>query len=316
MFNLKKCLGLAFMAVALFTGCKEFIEPSLSKKNVTLLAPANGAETNIYAQTFWWETLEDALKYRLQVVSPDFDHPVRLLLDTLVKTNKFTFTLDPGNYQFRVRAENGSSQSPYSISSFKIYPSSIKDQQVQLSAPANNLVTNQSDISFKWQSLYGATQYRLQVDTNSFVDETNLFIDRTIPGLEFPANFVREKTYQWRVKALDATTESKWSVIQSVTFNKTPPPKVVLTSPANNETVVQPVTLKWESLSTAKKYELNVYKNENRVPYSSKYPVSLTTNSYIFNEGRSGEKLFWEVRAIDAVGNTGPFSDLRSFVIQ
>jgi len=47
----KVLLGL----VLLSTGCKEFIEPSIEKKNTVLLAPSNGTETNVCNQTFWWE---------------------------------------------------------------------------------------------------------------------------------------------------------------------------------------------------------------------------------------------------------------------
>lgn len=142
----KVLLGL----VLLSTGCKEFIEPSIEKKNTVLLAPSNGTESSVYSQTFWWEELDNALQYRLQVVTPDFKNTSRLILDTIITASKFNYTLDPGNYEWWVRAENGSSQTPYSKAAFIINPSSIEQQQVQLQSPANNLVTNQSSAVFKW----------------------------------------------------------------------------------------------------------------------------------------------------------------------
>lgn len=78
-----KTLSILVLAIALFClGCKEFIEPSIEKKKVELLAPADGTEGVQYSQTFWWEHVEDALKYRLQVVTPNFDRTARLLIDT------------------------------------------------------------------------------------------------------------------------------------------------------------------------------------------------------------------------------------------
>lgn len=306
----------ALTFIFLFSGCKEFIEPSIAKRNVVLLAPSGGSESSLYNQTFWWETVDDALKYRLQVVSPDFDKTSRLILDTLLSTNKFNYTLDPGSYEWRVRAENGSSQTSYARSAFFIYASSIKEQQVQLQLPANHTLTNQPSNNFTWLKLFGADQYILQIDTNNFVNESKLFLNETLPGQEFLVNFERDKLYKWRVKAKNDTAESKWSVIQNITFDKTPPPVVVLSSPANNELIAKPVTLRWNNTATATKYQLYAYKTESRTPYSSKFPVLLTTTTYSFTEGSSGEKIYWEVRALDETGNTGPYSELRSFVIQ
>lgn len=311
----RSALILALAPFLLISSCKEFIEPSIAKRNVVQLAPVNGSESKQYSQTFWWEPVEDALKYRLQVVSPDFDKTVRLILDTLVETNKFNYTLDPGSYEWRIRAENGSSQTAYVRSAFFIYPSSIKEQQVQLQLPANNTLTSQSQNVFTWLKLFGAEKYILQIDTNNFVNETKLFLNETLPGQEFTVNFDRDKRYKWRVKAKNDTAESKWSAIQNITFDKIPPAAVQLTSPANNESVAKPVTLRWNAVPTAAKYQLYVYKSEGRVPYANKFPVTLTTTSYSLTDGVTGEKVYWEVRAVDEAGNSGAYSELRSFLI-
>jgi len=307
----KVLLGL----VLLSTGCKEFIEPSIEKKNTVLLAPSNGTETNVYNQTFWWEELDNALQYRLQVVMPDFNNTSRLVLDTIVTKSKFSYTLEPGNYEWRVRAENGSSQTPYSKAAFVINPSSIEQQQVQLQSPANNFVTNQSSAVFKWLKLFGADKYQLQIDTANFEDETVLFFNKSTPNQEFNVTLTRDKVYRWRVKAVNATVESKWSVIQNLTLDKTPPGIVFLTSPTNEQVVTKNVSLKWEALPEAKKYQLYIFKSDGTSSYGS-FPIIITTSTYNFTEGKSGEKLFWQVRAIDEAGNFGAFSELRSFLIQ
>ncbi len=313
---MKTLSTLAIAFAILLTACKEFIEPSIAKKEVVLLAPANRAESSLYSQVFWWEPVEDALKYRLQVVAPSFDQTLRLILDTLVETNKFNYTLDPGNYEWRVSAENGSSQTPYTKFAFFIFSSSIKQQQVQLQLPANNTLTSKAFNTFTWLKLFGADQYNLQIDTNNFSDESRLFLDQTMPGQEFTVTFERDKLYKWRVKAKNDTAESKWSVIQNITIDKTSPGIVVLTAPSNNELVPKPVNLRWNSTPTAAKYQLYLYKTESRVPFSNQFPVSVTTTSYSFTEGTIGTRIYWEVRAQDLAGNDGAYSDLRSFVIQ
>jgi len=299
-------------------GCKEFIEPSLHDRHVILRAPVDGTEGTAYAQTFWWEEVEDALKYRLQVVSPDFTHTERLILDTLITGSKFNFTLDPGNYQWQVRAENGSSQTRYTAASFTIYTSSIKNQQVQLLAPANNLVTNVNTATFKWLKLYGATKYRLEIDTNNFANEDALFFDQTITALEYPVSFNRDKLYQWRVMAMNDTASAKWSAVRQISYDSTPPEAVVLSTPAKGSAVTAPVTLRWAVTPAAAKYQLHIYKSDQATPYSTAYPLTIsgTVHSFAGTTGVPGEKVYWQVRAVDGAGNTGAFSELRNFTVQ
>lgn len=304
-----------FLLLLVLTGCKEFIEPSIGKRTVNLLAPANGTQSLAYAQNFWWDPVDDALKYRLQVVSPDFNNAARMVLDTLVTANKFTFTLDPGNYSWRVRAENGSSETAYSTAAFVINASSIKAQQPQLQSPANNTITNVNKTSFIWLKLYGADKYRLEIDTNNFADETLLFFDKTTPALQYTVPLTKDKLYQWRVKALNDTAESKWSDIQNITLDATPPPQVALNSPATGALAVSPVALKWDAASGAAKYQLYVFKSDQTTPYSTAFPVTQTATSYVFT-GTAGEKVYWRVRAIDSAGNIGSLSELRSFTNQ
>lgn len=296
--------------------CKEFIEPSIEHKNMVLLAPSNNLETNNYQLTFWWETQEDALSYRLQVVSTDFGNIQKLMLDTLVKTDKFTYTLDPGKYQWRVRAENGSSQTRYATQSFTIHPSSLTNQVVQLISPVNNLFTTSADIQMEWLGLFGTTQYRLQVDNQNFINENTLVLNTTTNNLSFLKTLVAEGNYQFRVRAENGTENSKWSVVRNFSYDATPPAQVSLTTPLNNKTVTKPVQLSWSSITDAEKYELVIYKSDLTTLYSTSYPMLLNTNTYSFNAGDSNETIAWKVRAIDRAGNKGTFSTLYSFTIQ
>lgn len=288
--------------VLILTSCKEFIEPSVENRKVVLLAPSNGTETNDYTQIFWWEKVEDALSYRLQVVSSDFNHIQKLVLDTLIKgSTKFKSSLDPGKYEWRVKAQNGSSSTAYTTAAFTIYSTSITEQQVQLDGPANNTITNQANVSLKWLKLFGADSYRIQIDDSGggFQDNTTLFVDKTTSNLQYPVTFTQDKVCQWRVRALSGTSVSKWSVIQNISFDSTPPPVVQLSSPVNNTVVPSPVTLTWIAPGDAKKYMLYVYKSDSTQLYNGTFPVTTTRLSYVFTSTIPSEKVFWEVRAID-----------------
>lgn len=95
-------------------GCEDVFEKDLSKKEVVLVAPGDSIRTSYEQQVFVWEEIEGATGYRLIIVSPQFERPERCLLDTLVAGRQFSFTLKPGEYQWRVRPENSAYEGIYS----------------------------------------------------------------------------------------------------------------------------------------------------------------------------------------------------------
>jgi len=310
-------LSVVLAVMATLSSCDDIIEPSISKQQVQLEAPVDQYQSTSYKVNFWWDEVGHALTYRLQVVTPDFASPAGLVLDTILKKNVFTFTLIPGNYQWRVMAENGSSQTAFTTPrSFTVAASSIKLQAVQLTAPANNLITSQSAVVFQWGTLFGATKYQFELDTNNFANENAIVANQTIPGQQISFTLLKDQVYQWRVKAQNDTAQAQWSAIYSLTYDHTPPAQVTLAAPASGTTVSLPVSLQWNAAATAVKYKLYVYKSDGVTIYSSSFPMSLTNNAYSFNTGSSGDKIYWMVTAVDAAGNESQASAINNFVLQ
>jgi hypothetical protein len=314
--KLNQITFLLFISSLLYS-CKDFIEPSIKDRQVTLNAPANNAQSTNYTVNFWWEEVEDALKYRLLIVTPKFDTVSVLVADTVIKGNKFAISLSPGTYQWRVRAENGSTQTAYSAPrQFTVLFSSIKQQKVQLGAPANNLLTNQPTLTFTWGNMYGATKYRLQLDTNSFTDETKLVYNQLTPAQQITYILRKEKAYQWRIRAENDTAQSQWSNINNFNYDHTPPAPVTLVAPANSQSVSLPVALQWNPATTATAYKVYVFKGDSTSKYNNSFPVQINTTTYNFNQGSFGERIYWKVTAIDAAGNESTASIMRSFILQ
>ncbi|MCJ8212035.1 hypothetical protein MUY27_20125 [Mucilaginibacter sp. RS28] len=307
----------ASLASLYLVSCKDLIEPSIEHRDIQAQAPGDKYQTTNYTVGFWWDEVEDALKYRLQVVNPKFDSVAALVLDTLVKSNKFSVNLGPGNYQWRVRAENGSSQTAYSSPrSFTIFYSSLKQQRLQVGAPANNLLTNQSPLTFSWGTLYGATKYHIQIDTANFVDETKLYYDKTVPGQQLSVSFSKDLNYQWRVRAENDTAQSQWSAVNYFTVDRTAPAAVTLLTPTDKSILQSPVSLSWNSSASAVRYRLYLYQSDGKTTFNSTFPLLLNTTTYNFTGGTSGNQLYWKVTALDAAGNESQASELRTFTIQ
>lgn len=317
MINLhtKKIYLLIFGMMLALIGCKEFLEENIEDSELILLSPGHGAEISNYSITFLWEQMDDALEYRLQVVSPDFDEVALFHEDTLVNTNRFTLSLSPGAYQWRVKGVNGSSESGYTTRSFVIYESDLTKQQVVQTVPGNNHLTSNNSLLLAWQSLFSANGYRLQIDSNNFSDEENLLYDNFLEATEHTFRITAENTYQWRVRAEADTMQSQWSTIRAFTYDNTPPAVPQLLAPGNNASVNKPVTLRWEAIADAHQYELYVYKSDSTTLFNESYPLTLESTAHNFNNGNMGERVLWRLRASDQAGNTSGFSAFRSFVI-
>ncbi|KQR70909.1 hypothetical protein [Pedobacter sp. Leaf176] len=307
-------LAALFLLLAL-TGCKEFFEPSLEGRRISLLAPADKLESNVYKQSFWWEGNEDAFAYRLQVVSGRFDSVAALVLDTLIYTDKFSYTLEPGKYQWRVRGENGSSHTDYFLRSLIINPSSLNGQSLQLTAPGNTFVSSDATIRYEWLKLFGASRYRLQIDTNGFTDSTKLVLNTLTEQLSFTNTLKKQGQYEFRARAENDSQLSKWSEVRHLIFDNNPPDKVILTVPANKQFVAKPVKLQWNALTDAEKYEVSVFKSDSLTLFAG-YPLLSMSTSSNFDAGDANERIVWRVRAIDKAGNKGAFSSFFSFTLQ
>lgn len=310
-------LSLFLAGTALLSSCDDIIEPPISKQQVTLEAPVDQYQSTSYTINFWWDAVNHALSYHLQVVSPSFAAPGGLILDTIVSSYKFSYTLNPGNYQWRVMAENGSTQTAYSSPrSFNIVAGSIKQQAVQLISPANNFITNQSPYTFQWGSLYGANAYQFEIDTNNFLNESADVSNQLIPGQQLSFTFPKAQTYQWRVRAQNDTAQAKWSPVYVITYDNIPPAQVTLVAPVNAATLSLPVSLQWNPVANAVKYKLYVYQSDQVTAYNSSFPMVLTSTGYSFNLGSSGNTVYWMVTALDAAGNESPANTKNSFVLQ
>lgn len=311
-----KNLLICVFSIIFLNSCSDVIEKDLGNSAVTILAPANNAINPNYVQTFWWEYVEGASSYQLQIVKPRFDSVLVLVLDTIIQSNKFTISMLPGNYQWRIKALNGSSETQYITRDLIIVVSSLIGQSIVVNSPVNLIESNVLLHSFIWQPLYGATRYKFQIDSLQFNDENDLVYNNTLSTTFINYTFLKDGVYQWRVRAENDTANSLWSDIKTITIDRVKPSKVELLSPINNSTSATPLSLSWNDISDAGFYKLYVYKSDSTSLYNSSFPLSINNTKSIFTLGNSGQKLYWQVSAVDKAGNEGEKSTLRSFSIQ
>jgi len=193
---------LCVTCILIYTCKPDFIEIDLSDKQVVLLSPSDNYQTSTLTQTFWWEYTEGALGYELQIVSPSFANTTQLILNISTDSTRFDYTLNPGSYEWRVRAYNGSSTTAYTTYSIKIDSTgSVSSQVLVLISPVDNIITNQMSHTFKWDTLYNADDYRFEIaspDFNGTVVKTEIST-----GDSATYTFTSEGQYEWRVRGAE-----------------------------------------------------------------------------------------------------------------
>jgi hypothetical protein len=301
----RSLIYLPLVCLSLLVACKSIIEEDLTEKKIIVNSPSSGASTT-YNQLFWWEKVEGAITYQLQVATPRFDSLQQLKLDTIVKTNKITFTLPSGKYEWRVRAVNGSYETPYNGSFFTITNADLNTQYVLLKAPSSG--SSISTASLSWYAIpVQGVSYQIQVSKSATMKPT--LFDTKTQITTYNPSLTDETTYYWQVRAFKGTDTSYWSAPNSFVYDLTLPGKPTLTAPSNSTTVFAPTTgnLTWNSAESGARYY--VYVTYGTVA-EQKFTVS--TNSYAYTAGQN-ETVKWRVQAFDAAGNLGLSSDTWTF---
>jgi hypothetical protein len=307
-----KSIFLIFLFVMLIflSSCEDFIEKDISDKSVTLLSPPDGYTTSTLTQTFWWEELDGAENYRMQIAKPSFSNAQQFIIDTTVTSTNFTHQfVAPGAYQWRVKAMNNGSETAYFTRTLNIDSTlDLSTQVVVLISPANNHISSDTIQTFVWNSLYNSTLYRFQL-----VDNSTSFIvkDTATTDTQLTTELV-EGDFKWQVRAENDFGVSPYSsrnIIIDITFPSVSAPGL----PANGDTVSTPVDLSWHRQSSAVADSLLIYADSALTNISLSVYTTDTTysfNAVLFND------YFWRLKSIDAAGNQSGYSSVYKFYVQ
>lgn len=218
------CIGLIIACT------KDFIAKDIKNETVSIVAPADNLSTPNNAITFWWDELDGAETYNLQIVKPDFNSIIQLIVDTTLTGNKFNKILTPGTYQWRIKGINGGSSTVYTTRTLKVdTTSNLALVTVNSIAPAG-LLTNSTTINFSWSSLNAATYYEINIlnSTGSSIhNQSN--ITATNYNYTLPST---SGNYKWQVKAYNPFSFSQYNSVNTFTIDLTAPPAPYVTHPS------------------------------------------------------------------------------------
>lgn len=300
----------------LFFACDDFVEKDIENETISLLAPGNNLTTVQLTHTFWWDWLEGAEVYNMQIVEGTFSSVTSFILDTTVSKNKFDVTLYPGSFQWRVRGENNGGVTDYSTYNLTIDSTlDISSLQVVLSSPIDNYITNNDSITFVWNSLLNADDYLVEVHQNTWTGsvvfgpqiEASTSLTTTLP----------EGDLVWGIQARNATsgTSTAFST-RTITIDTTAPDLVTLVLPIDNATLNDTInTYSWtQGSNTGTALVDDIYFYSDAAATTLVKTAQATGTSYQDSLGIG--TYYWAVQTTDAAGNIGAFSNLRKVILQ
>jgi len=294
-----------FFALVLIAGCNTFFEEDISDQIVKLLSPTTGTTTEIASQTFWWDKVDGASDYRLQIVTPSFDLSEVLILDTLVSTDKFTVTLYPAVYEWRVRAENSAWQTQWMKSQFQIYSNlDLTRQRVNLLSPG--LMSNTKSNRYQWDRVNNANSYLFVVYNDLW--DGDYAITPTKVDTTFFETELSDGKYVWGLKAKNSISETLYSQ-KTLIVDTTPPTIPELTSPADSALVsTTTISFAWKSSDPTSGIAQDTLK------VFSDAALTKVVKSVV-SDSKSAEVTFtnhtpyyWTVCSADKAGNAGKAS--------
>lgn len=315
---------LALLILLLLVGActKDFITKDIKNETINIIAPSDNLVTPNNTITFWWDEVDDAEKYNLQIVKPDFNAIQQLIVDTNVTGTKFIHTLTPGTYQWRIKATNNAGSTAYYTRTLIIdTTSNLANVTVASLLPSNNYLTGNKTIAFSWGALSAASYYELEVkdaSNNIIMNPSN--ISTTTYTYTF-TNTV-DVIYSWRVKAHNSFSFSSYNTARTFTIDITAPTPSSPTYPLYGTTVLASSdSLKWtrantdtqsDSIIVSLDSNFTTYLTRAKV-YGTKLKIS-NLNPQLTSPSPGGNNYYWwRIISIDSVKNISTPSNKYKF---
>ncbi len=312
-----KKIFLFFALASLIGACSpDYIAADLSGKSMSFYAPADRDTVSTTTPLFWWSELNGATTYRLQLVWPSFAAPQQIIYDSAIAGDRFYPVLQAGlTYEWRMRPENGSSEGNWVTRTLTVDSSVSLGVQtiIFLSPTANPYITQNNQTSFTWNTINGATLYRIQVVDNS----NNTTIDNVTSTSTTYTNTFAEGNYTLSVRAENQSSLTAWTV-KNLTVDQTAPTAPILILPADAQTFASSpgtINFDWTSSSDALTDSLFISTDSTFASSQVSLLLNASQGSYSWPSVQNTTTYYWRVNSKDAAGNTSNYSVRRRFTV-
>ena len=168
-----------------------------------------------------------------------------------------------------------------------------------------------SKVVFNWKDIAGATKYKIQLSTKPDFSKLIFTIKTVESKYPYPTALKYSKTYYWRVSA---KVNGFWGGWTTYTFYSMDPLTApVLRTPLHKAPVdTHTPEFTWDAVKNGVAYKIKISNVSNfaTIIESAKITSTAELLSYLAKNLPNG-KYYWKVRAIDASGGKGPWSEVR-----
>jgi hypothetical protein len=286
---------------------KDFFSTQRPPKN---LVPADSTAGMQKSLKLSWERIGPGNRYDVKIAE-DIEFTKVVFDSTLIDTNYVNINMPKNNneYFWMVRSRFNGCIGDWSL------PISFKTilQSPVLLSPANKTVIPTLYPIFKWKQVIDAVTYDIEVSQDSTF--TTLFkYERNIPAIEWTfasEKFEEKQTYYWRVRSENTEGRSLWSAFFVFSVSEQPAEPPILLTPENGA-VTLPLTtiLTWSKVTKAKKYYIEVSKDNNFQDLIVNQELPDTTIGVVGLSRYSN--YWWKVRSIND-GGSGEWSSVFTF---
>jgi uncharacterized protein YegP (UPF0339 family) len=178
---------------------------------VVLVSPNNNLITKTVAQKLSWQSIIGAIEYQVQIT----DSNNQVIKDGNTSSLNFDYTFTDGDYNWKVRASNGSKQTLYT--SRAILVDTKAPNTPVLTSPANASTTTNTEINFQFS--------RTPITGSVEKDSIYVFKDNALTNLQFKdqvkspyTKTLTTGTYYWYAKSFDqaGNTSARSSVFSFI----------------------------------------------------------------------------------------------------
>jgi len=175
----------------------------------TLLSPVNGEIDVWITKSFDWTNSAWATRYRIQISTDSGFNAT--FADTTIAGNSIMiapFVLNVGTtYNWRINAGNAHGDSPWSA----VWRFTTRSYPLQLQSPLKYETDVSLSPELKWETVYQATTYRVQVSTDSNFTSKAVNDSTVTAASEIVGPLSPNTVYYWRVSYKNNGPWSPWS---------------------------------------------------------------------------------------------------------
>lgn len=330
-----KNLITALIIAAAMSACGDIFETDISGKRIPVVAPLDKSEIIEGMVTFRWSALDGADKYRVTIVSPDFEHSNIAIKDTVLYRDSLSLsfglglTLAPADYQWRIQAFNQSYESATVTYDLTVVPKPVPPEpadpdisadKVHIVAPVDGTEIGEGVVPFRWTALEGAEKYRVTIVSPDF-EHARLAIKDTVflrDSISLSFGFLQALSpadYQWSIQAFNKTYESVKSVYDLTVKPKEPEKPIVpdtdisgkrvaIVAPVNNTKITEgKVKFLWDELDGAERYRVTVvspsFANASHAVHDAVIYRDSLSMSYGFELELTPAQYQWSIQAFN-----------------